>query len=55
MGPIDTERPSNLFDLPATLGLRHQDKCIHKPVLLDEEQGVEDDRLGESNGQDGLD
>jgi len=55
MGPIDTEGPGNLLDLPATLRLRHQDKCIHKPVLPDEEQGVEDDRFGKSNGQDGLD
>src|SRR6478609_7765332 len=45
MRPIDTERARNLFDLPATLRLRHQDECIHEPVLPDEEQGVEDDRL----------
>jgi hypothetical protein len=55
MGPIYTERPGNLFDLPATLRLRHQDKCIHEPVLPYEEQGVEDDRLSKGNGQDGLD
>src|SRR5262249_6511742 len=52
--PVDTERPGNLFDLPATLCLRHQDKGIHEPVLPYEEQGVEDDRLSKSNGQNGL-
>jgi len=55
MRPIYAERPGNLFDLPATPRFRHQDKCIHKPVLPYEEQGVEDDRLSKSNGQDGLD
>src|SRR5262249_38698643 len=55
MSPVHAERLGNLFDLPATLRFHHQDKCIHKPVLPYEEQGVEDDRLSKSNGQDGLD
>src|SRR5262249_32749730 len=38
--PPHTESPGNLFDLTATLCLRHQDKCIHKPVLPYKEQGV---------------
>src|SRR5262249_56837824 len=36
MGPIYTERSGNLFDLPATIRFRHQDKCMHKTVLPSE-------------------
>src|SRR5262249_53312709 len=37
MRPVHAERSGNLFDLPATLPLCHQDECIHEPVLPDEE------------------
>jgi hypothetical protein len=46
------ERPGDGFDLTACLRLgderqRHHDRVLRDPRLLDEEERVEDDRLGE--------